>query len=190
MRTVIPKNAKLVPKDAIQVFKGVIFDVYQWPQEMFDGSKVTFEMLKRPDSVHTLAIKDDKIVVLEQEQPHQGSFFSLPGGRHDVETETEEEAAKREMLEETGMVFSKWKLLSVVQNHRNIDWFIYTFLADNFLEQKHQELDSGEKINVKLMTLEEVKNISKTPKARHLGDHILDKVNSLDELRAFPEYPL
>ena len=35
-----------VPKQAKRVFKGVIFDVYQWEQEMFDGTKEIFEKLK------------------------------------------------------------------------------------------------------------------------------------------------
>ncbi len=36
-----------IPPNAKRVFKGIIFDVYQWQQKMFDGSKETFEMLKR-----------------------------------------------------------------------------------------------------------------------------------------------
>jgi len=35
---------------AQRVFKGIIFDVYQWKQKMFDGSQGIFEMLKRPDT--------------------------------------------------------------------------------------------------------------------------------------------
>jgi hypothetical protein len=61
VRAVVPKNAKVIPKQAQRVFKGQIFDVYQWPQKLFDGSTQTFEMLKRPDTLTVLAIKNDKL---------------------------------------------------------------------------------------------------------------------------------
>lgn len=35
-----------LPPQAKKVFTGQIFDVYQWEQEMYDGSFETFEMLK------------------------------------------------------------------------------------------------------------------------------------------------
>jgi len=44
MRNIIPKNARLVPEEAKLVFKGIIYDVYQWEQKMFDGTFSTFEM--------------------------------------------------------------------------------------------------------------------------------------------------
>src|SRR5258708_6669738 len=121
MRNIIPKTARLLPPQAKRVFKGVIFDVYQWPQKMFNGSFETFEMLKRPDTIQVIAVKDDKIVVLEEEQPDRGPFFGLPGGRNDHEDESELEAAKREVREETGFTFKTWKLLDVKQPHAKID---------------------------------------------------------------------
>ncbi len=52
-------------------------------------------MLKRPDTVKVIAIKDDKIVMLEQEQPSHPAFYDFPGGMHDDEDETELEATKK-----------------------------------------------------------------------------------------------
>jgi len=31
-----------IPKDAKLVFKGKIFDVYQWQQKVYDGTTVTY----------------------------------------------------------------------------------------------------------------------------------------------------
>lgn len=45
----LPDNAIMIPEQAGCVFHGEIFDVYQWQQEMFDGSYERFEMLRRPD---------------------------------------------------------------------------------------------------------------------------------------------
>ena len=186
MRSFVPDGVKLMPKQARRVFKGVIFDVYQWEQELFDGTRATFEMLKRPDTVRIIAIKEGKIVVLEQEQPSFGLFYDLPSGRHDVKTENELAAARRETLEETGMIFSTWKVLDVEQPQTKIDWLIYTFLADNLMSETGQKLDAGERITVTLKTFDEVKGLLNNPKVRYLARNIFDKVSSLDELVSLP----
>lgn len=187
MRTHIPQNAKLLPRNAECVFKGIIFDTHQWKQELFDGSFATFEMLKRPDTVKVIPVKDGKLLVQEQEQPSLGFFYDFPGGRHDVEAETELEAVQRELLEETGMRFGTWKLLRVEQEHVKIDWFVYTFLATDFIDQTEQKLEAGEKIKNVLKDFVEVKELIKNPDSRYLAKEILENVNSLDELLAMPD---
>lgn len=186
MRSFLPENAISIPQNAKRVFKGVIFDVYQWEQELFDGSAKTFEMLKRPDSVDVVAIQDGKIVVIQQEQPGTGLFYSFPGGRHDVEGETELQAAQREILEETGMRFSNWKMISAVQSHIKIDWVVYTFLATGFISQEEQHLDAGEKITVTLKTIEEINEINGDPNVRYLGRDIFQNLHSIQELENLP----
>lgn len=189
MRTIIPKNAKLVPEKANCVFRGQIFDVYQWQQEMYDGSFKTFEMLKRPDTLKVIAIKDNKIVILDQKQPDsEKSFYDLPGGRHDYENESELDAAKRETLEETGMAFKNWRLIKVDQPHAKIDWFVYLFLATDFDKQQDQELDSGEQIKIEFKTLTELKDLVNHPDARHLPKELVDSCQSIEDLLNIPEY--
>ena len=95
MREFIPKNARLVPTKAEKVFHGEIYDVYQWPQKLFDGSTATFEMVSRPDTVKVIAVKNDKIVIVKQRQPTLDWYYDFPSGRHDDTQETELEAAKR-----------------------------------------------------------------------------------------------
>src|SRR5690242_13066481 len=94
MRTTIPKDALLIPEHAARVFKGKIFDTYQWEETMFDGTRDIFEMLKRPDSVEVLVVHEGKLLVQKQEQPFLGQFYSFPGGGHDHEGEDELGAAK------------------------------------------------------------------------------------------------
>lgn len=188
MRNVLPVNAKLVPKDAKLAFKGIIYDTYQWQQKMFDGSFETFEMLKRPDTIKILAVKDGKVIILEQEQPGHEAFYDLPGGRHDVESESELDAAKREMVEETGMTFKTWKLLDITQPHTKIEQFVYIFLATDFDKQTEQHLDAGEKIDVQYFDFQTVKQLTNDPKARYLPKELLDKADTLDELINLPEY--
>ena len=187
VRTIIPKNARLVPKEATCVFEGKIFSVWQWQQKMYDGSFETFEMLKRPDIVVIVAVKDGKIVILDQEQPNAKPFRDFPGGRHDVDTETEREAAQREMCEETGMTFRTWKLIDVRQLLPKIENFMYTFLATDFEKQEAQKLDPGEKIEIETLNFDKFKKLVKTSGFRSQA-RVMDEVKSLDELLALPEY--
>lgn len=187
MRTFTPKGAILIPDEAELKFKGVIFDTYQWQQKMYDGSYSTFEMLRRPDTVDVISIKDGKLVVQEQEQPNQGFYYDFPGGRHDVETETELEAAKRETLEESGMTFATWKLIHVFQPQPKLEWFIYTFVATDFIDQVEQKLDSGEKITNSLKSLEEVKKLLKNSNNAFLRGDVLNELDSLEELVKLPD---
>ncbi len=186
MRKYIPENAKLIPKQAECKFRGELFDVYQWPQELFDGSMATFEMLRREDTVVIIAVKDDKIVITYQTQPRQGWFYDYPGGRHDNPDETELEAAKRELREETGMSFQNWELIDVRQPFLKLDWLVYTFLATDFIQQGPQELDAGEKIEVLEVTFDELREYAKKPNAKYLWPEILQNVKSLDELKSLP----
>jgi len=155
---ILPKNAILIPESAELVFKGEIFDVYQWQQELYDGTFETFEMLKRPDTVTVIAVDGDEIIVLDEEQPN-GIIRrdSLPGGRVDPGEEPVE-AIKRELEEETGCVFNDWKLLSVVQPEKKLEWFKYLYVAFNKTGQFDTKHGAGEKIQVKRISFEGFKS--------------------------------
>src|SRR5487761_1525106 len=101
MKKLIPPNAILIPDNATQVFEGQSLDVYQWLQKMCDGSTKTFEMLKRPDTVQIVAIKDGKIVMVDDEQPNRAACVHFPGGILDKDDVSWLAAAKRELVEET-----------------------------------------------------------------------------------------
>lgn len=189
MRTIIPRGARLVPESAAKVFAGKIYDVYQWEQELFDGSTATYEMLGRPDTLQVMAIKDHHLVVLQEQQPSYGApFYGLPGGRHDVPAETELEAAKRELREETGMEFKTWKLIEVRQPHTKIEWFVYLYVASDFIRQIDQKLDAGERISVHLVDLERARELARSDETRHLPVELLEQVDSIDELINLPPY--
>lgn len=138
-----------IPENAKKVFAGKLFDVYQWQQEMFDGSVKIFEKLRRPDTANVLAFTEEgKIIIVNQQQPGKGNFLSLPGGRID-EGENPLEAAKRELLEETGFKPGTIELWHSAQLIDKIDWTIYFFIAKGCKKVANQNLDiGGEKINV------------------------------------------
>lgn len=173
----LSKNPNLIPKSAKLAFKGNLFDVYQWQQEMFDGSFQTFEMLRRPDSTLVIGIEGDQLILLDEEQP--GSIIQsnhLPGGRLE-EGEDALEGAKREMEEETGLRFEDWALLEVVQPAIKIEWFVYVYVAVNKTEEVATAHEVGEKIVIKRASFGDFK---KTQDARFLGE--LQGIESIDEL--------
>lgn len=195
----MPENAKLIPKEAERVFKGKIYEVYQWPQKMFDGSFETFEMLRRPDTVKIIPIvtaeeaqrlgfeaDEPQLIVTKQEQPRKDCFYDYPGGRMDEEDADELAAAKRELLEETGLSFQNWKLVKVEQPFNKIDWLVYTFVATGLLGRTEQSLDAGEKIEVVAMGLDEVKRLSEKEEARYMRFKELSDRVQLDSIAEMP----
>ena len=144
-----------IPNHAKKQFSGVIFYVYQWEQDMYDGSKETFERLKRANTVNVIAVDGKNIFIAKQEQPTKGPFLSFLGGRQDP-GETPEETAKRELLEEAGMTAESWELYDTISPYNKIDWNIYTFIAKGCKKIQDQNLDAGEKIEVKKVSLDEL----------------------------------
>lgn len=187
LRTYVPDNIVMIPKYAKKVFSGVIFDVYQWAQEMFDGSTETFEMARRADTVEVIAVHDGMVMVSHEQQPFSGEYICIPAGMHDHEGENELSAAKRELLEETGYSFKNWKLIHVAQaGSGKIEHIIYTFLATELLSVVPQSLDVGEKIEVELMPFAEFKAMESTTKMRFYPDYVMKNIFSVDDLTALP----
>jgi ADP-ribose pyrophosphatase len=192
MRTIVPPNVPTIPPNAEKVFSGIVFDIYHYPLKGFDGSTLTFEMVKRTDTVQIIAIRDGKLVVTEEQQPNTKPAFGIPGGRHDYEEETELYAANRELLEETGLSFKTWKLIKaynpITATHK-IDWLMYIFVATDFISETEQKLDAGEKITVHYMDFDEFMNISRRRGGNNdvLND-IFKQAGSIDGLINLPEY--
>ncbi|MBP9695364.1 MAG: NUDIX hydrolase [Candidatus Magasanikbacteria bacterium] len=155
-----PKSKQPLPENAQKVFEGVMFDVYQWEQEMFDGTTQTFEKLKRPDTVTVFAVLDDgKIILTKQEQPGKKPFIGAAGGRVD-QGEDILNAAKRELLEETGYEAGEFILWKALQPIGKIEWAVYVFVARKLKKTSELSLDVGEKIEVVAVDFDEFLKIA------------------------------
>ncbi len=159
---------KKIPDNAIKVFEGIIFDVYHWQQEMFDGSFSTFEALKKRSGVTILATVGDKILINEEEQPSCEPFEALPGGMCERDAVPNEEA-KRELIEETGYSSDDWVswFVSNPWQTSKIEWDNNFFIARNCQKVAEQKLDKGERIKIKLITFEEFIEWRHNPKFRN-----------------------
>ena len=152
-----------VPKHAKRVFKGVIFDVHQWQQKMYDGKTKTFEIIKRQDTVIVIPTIGNKIVLEKQKQPAMKWFYSVPSGRMDKEGETPRQTALRELLEETGLRPKKIRLWKKFQRTGKVIHNIYIFIANDCEKVAEMNLDGGEKITIQLLTFEQFLKLSDHP---------------------------
>ncbi|GAC1498502.1 MAG: hypothetical protein NVS1B10_00380 [Candidatus Saccharimonadales bacterium] len=189
MFKLLPKDSVLVPESATKMFSGQIFDVYQWPQKMFDGSIETFEMLKRADTVAAICIVDNNILVIDDQQPHRGVRKSFPCGRVDQADDSIVAAAQREIKEETGYSFKNWRLIKVSQAHSKIEGFSHVFLATDILDKTQPYLDPGEKIELHYLSFSETRNLvmSGVDYLKYSQD-IFQKLESLEQLLNMAEF--
>lgn len=155
-----PKSKQPLPENAQKVFEGVMFDVYQWEQEVFNGTKEIYEKLKRPDTVVVFPVLENgKILLTKQEQPNKDSFVAAAGGRVNS-GEDILEAAKRELLEETGYEASEFILWKALQPIGKIEWAVYVFIARKLQKTIEPVLDPGEKIETMIVDFDEFLKIA------------------------------
>src|SRR5579859_2183134 len=189
MKKIVPTSAVLIPDTATRVFEGQIFDVYQWPQTLFDGSTATFEMLKRPDTVLFVCIKDDKIIFIREQQPGRDEYVRLPGGRVDP-GEDWRTAAERECAVELGLRFKNWRLLAVRQPVAKVEWFVATYLGTDCIEEHGTHHDAGERIESVPMSFAEAKEYVLDVDDRsteHIRE-LFENAGSLDDLKVLPQF--
>ncbi len=136
-----------IPSSASRVFKGEIFDVYQWEQNMYDGSTATFEMLKRPATIQVIPVSGDIIYLAHEEQPMKPKRYTLLGGRQE-EGEEPLVSARRELLEEAGLASDDWELFLTFDPVGKMEWTVYVYVARECTKIHEQKLDAGEKIDV------------------------------------------
>lgn len=164
----LPPNARLA-------FKGKIFEVWQWEQTLYDGSIVTYERVRRPPTIIIIAAVGDKIIAQEQRQPtREKSYWSLPGGAAEWD-EDPLEAAKRELVEETGYTSDDWALLREQKPFSKLIWSVCTYLARNCREDKLPSPEAGEKIKNHLLTLDQFLLLTDNPQFQDnaIVDHLL-----------------
>ena len=157
-----------IPEHATQVFKGVIFDIYQWKQELYDGSVTTFEKAKRQGSAAAIPVLENgKLLIAEDEQPGRATVITFPGGRID-EGETPEEGIHRELLEETGYKAEQMILWKENQPVHKIDWSTYVFIARGCNKIKEPNPGPGERLTLKEITLDELLALADNPRFQNV----------------------
>ncbi len=123
-----------------------------------NGANLEITMLTGNDSVNVFAItKEKKVVLIDQYRFGIESYIlELPGGIVD-DGEDHQQAAKRELIEETGYTAKEWHYVGcVASNPVFMDSFIHHYVAVDAEKTRETELEEGEDISVRQMSLEEV----------------------------------
>ena len=117
-----------------------------------------FFVIENPDWINVIAITDDGFFVMEEQYRHGLGIveYELCAGMIE-DGETPLEAAKRELKEETGYSGGNWELfMKSSPNPSSMNNVNYTFLATGVKKLSDQKLDSGEYINIHLITKKEL----------------------------------
>lgn len=177
-----------IPTHAKKVFQGTIFSVYQWEQEMYDGTTETFEALKRPGTIQIIPTLEGHVLLSHESQPNKPLSYTFLGGRQE-ENEDPLVTAKRELLEESGMESDDWELLKTFEGHGKIIWPTYLFAARNCRKVQEPALDPGEKIEVVKVPFEEFLDITSSEDfwGQNVANEILRTRLDEEKLAAFKQ---
>ena len=157
-----PRPLQEIPETARRVFRGRLFDVYQWEQLLYDGTTDIFEAVKRPDTVYVIPVQSDgKLVIAWQRQPpSEKRLYGLIGGR--VEPgEAPVAAAMRELREEAGLIGNEIRLWETFQFLPKVDWAVFIFIARGCV-QAPRSPDPGEDIELVEVSFEEILDLAKS----------------------------
>lgn len=144
-------------KNETQIFKGVIFDLYETQFDDFNA-----QVIKTTDAVCIAATKDgiNYFVVDQFRYGIEETITEFPAGKIDA-GETPLEAARRELREEIGYEAQTIIPLGKVYSSPAVmSEALYLFTARD-LTFVGQDLDEDEVLNVRTMTLEEIKEAIK-----------------------------
>ena len=137
---------------------GTIIDYYQDQIRIPDGSIETWDFIDHKGAAAVLPVlPDGRIVMVNQYRAALDSFsIEIPAGGYQFRGEPEQEAAARELREETGYTAGRMeKLLDIRTTVAFCNERIAIFLATD-LTAGGQELDPDEYLSVEVFTLDEL----------------------------------
>lgn len=150
----MPKDrpASLAVSKSEVVFEGKIWDI---KRESFDynGETLVREFVAHPGAVAVIALNDaDQVLLINQyRHPVREYLWEIPAGLLDLPGESKLEAAKRELLEETGYIAEAWQeLIEFHTTPGGNNETIAIFLARELRHQGHEFELEGEETDMKV----------------------------------------
>jgi ADP-ribose pyrophosphatase len=130
------------------------------------GKEITFTKIELRDFVSILPLVDNKVMMIEiLRYPRNCLSLEIPSG-HIEDGENPEEAALRELKEETGYSAGQLECIGSFYPLSRSTQQAHLFVAKDMKKGK-QNLEATEQINVKLMSLEELKKALMAGKITH-----------------------
>jgi 8-oxo-dGTP pyrophosphatase MutT (NUDIX family) len=152
-----PASLSIVESEV--VFAGKIWNVVRERFE-FNNDQLVREFVAHTGAVAVVALNEANEVLLIRQYRHpvRSYLWELPAGLLDIANEPNLEAAKRELLEETGFTAGSWsELIAFHTTPGGNDETIWIYLAQNLTFKGHElELQGEEKeIEVRWVELQQ-----------------------------------
>ena len=157
------------------VFHGKHFRVFQHAVEVSDGHTEVHEYVERTDGVRSLCLENGKLL-LTREFRHELTAIDwrIPGGRMEA-GERPEDAARRELREETGYEAASWRFLWSTTPDSTVRYQRHFFLASGCAPGRHDR-DPGEDLTTHWVDLDEACRLA-------LSGAIKEEISALAILR-------
>ena len=139
-----------------EIYKGVVVHLYRDEIKLANGEPSVREVLRDCRAVCVLPLDSEGnvTVVKQYRYAHSRVLTEIPAGKLD-EGEDFLTAAKRELLEETGITAGKYTFLGeIYTTPAFVDEVIYMYLATELCESGEQSLDRDEFLNVEKIPLD------------------------------------
>ncbi len=140
------------------VHKGAIIDYYQDTIKVPNGNIVKWDFIKHKGAAAVVAVREDgKLLMVRQyRNALDRETLEIPAGGLNSVDEPTDDAAKRELEEETGFQAGKLELMLTIRTtvafcNEKIDVYVATDLKPG-----RQHLDEDEYINVEAYDIEEL----------------------------------
>lgn len=136
-------------------FQGRIFDVYVKKVSLPNGETSFRELVMHHGGVGILPVDEEENIYLvsQYRKAYEEDVTEVPAGKLEL-NEPHEEAARRELLEETGFVSYNMEYAGkIYPSPGYVNEVIHLYIARE-LEYKGQQLDNGEFLNVRKVSYE------------------------------------
>lgn len=150
----MPKDEPHIPAvtESEITFQGMIWDVVSETFD-FNHESLTRQYVNHPGAVAVVAVNSENEVLLIKQYRHpvRSYLWEIPAGLLDVPGEAEIDAAKRELLEETGYVAEQWsELIEFYTTPGGNSERIKVFFAQKISFVGRPENQEGEEANLQL----------------------------------------
>lgn len=141
-----------------RIYTGKILDFYRDTVELPNGHSATRELVRHNGAVAIVPLLDDGRVIIEHQfrYPHEEVIVEIPAGKLDGPDEVPEDAARRELKEETGVEAKE--LIPLGPFYPTAAYSsetIWMYLAKG-LTFGEQKLDDDEFLNIETMPLKDL----------------------------------
>ncbi|MFV9474569.1 NUDIX hydrolase [Advenella sp. RU8] len=147
-------------KESRPVFSGAVVKLSVDTVELPNGKQATREVVRHCGAVCVLAVNaDDKVVLVKQfRHPVGDVLLEIPAGKMDMDGESPEQCAYRELAEETPYTAQSMRLIQKFYTAPGFcDELMYLYEAMGITENSELETDEDEFVQTVLLSRQEVR---------------------------------